>query len=73
VAQLTDQERQEVMCFPEAGKPLPDKYRFQPFEDTRKVELFWNGKTSEVCVRGIVEPGRLGAPRQHPAELADRA
>ena len=33
----------------EAGKPLPDKYRFLLFEDKREVELVWNGKTGEVC------------------------
>lgn len=46
---LTDQERQELFRFIEAGKPLPDKYRFLLFEDKREVELVWNGKTSEVC------------------------
>jgi adenine-specific DNA-methyltransferase len=33
----------------EAGKPLPDKYRFLLFDDEREVELIWNGKTAEVC------------------------
>ena len=46
---LTEQERQEVIRFVEADKPLPDKYRFLLFEDKREVELVWNGKTSEVC------------------------
>ena len=32
----------------EAGKPLPDKYRFLLFKDDREVELLWNGKTNEV-------------------------
>ncbi len=32
----------------EAGKALPDKYRFLLFEDKREVELVWNGKTNEV-------------------------
>jgi hypothetical protein len=32
----------------EAGRPLPDKYRFLLFDDTREVELIWNGKTNEV-------------------------
>jgi len=45
---LTEQERQEVIRFIEAGKPLPDKYRFLLFEDKREVELVWNGKTNEV-------------------------
>lgn len=46
---LTEQEQQEILRFIEAGKPLPDKYRFLLFEDKRVVELVWNGKTSEVC------------------------
>ena len=48
MAQLTPQEQQEVVRFLEAGKPLPDKYRFLLFDDKREVELVWNGKTSEV-------------------------
>ncbi len=50
---LTEQE-QEIIRFIEADKPLPDKYRFLPFEDKREVELGWNGKTNEVC--NIVVP-----------------
>src|SRR2546425_10711563 len=46
---LTDQEQQELLRYVEAGKPLPDKFRFLLFEDKREVELVWNGKTSEVC------------------------
>ncbi|MGI8990770.1 MAG: site-specific DNA-methyltransferase [Bryobacteraceae bacterium] len=45
---LTDQERQEIVRYLEADKPLPDKFRFLLFEDKREVELVWNGKTSEV-------------------------
>jgi DNA modification methylase len=48
MAQLTPAELQEVSRFLEAGKPLPDKYRFILFEDKREVELVWNGKTNEV-------------------------
>ena len=48
MAQLTPQEQQEVNRFLEAGKPLPDKYRFLLFDDKREVELVWNGKTNEV-------------------------
>ncbi len=49
MARLTEQEQQEVIRIVEAGKPLPDKYRFLLFEDKREVELVWNGKTDEVC------------------------
>lgn len=45
---LTEQERQEIVRYLEADKPLPDKFRFLLFEDKREVELVWNGKTSEV-------------------------
>jgi DNA modification methylase len=48
MAKLTEQEQQEIVRFLEAGKPLPDKYRFLLFDDKREVELVWNGKTAEV-------------------------
>ena len=46
---LTEQEKQEIVRYIEADKPLPDKFRFLLFADKREVELVWNGKTSEVC------------------------
>ncbi|MDA8159972.1 MAG: DNA methyltransferase, partial [Desulfobacteraceae bacterium] len=49
MSQLTETEKQEIIRHIEAGKPLPDKYRFLLFDDKREVELVWNGKTSEVC------------------------
>jgi DNA modification methylase len=49
MAQLTEQEKQEIIRFLEADKPLPDKYRFLLFDEKREVELVWNGKTNEVC------------------------
>lgn len=49
MAILTDQEKQDIIRFLEADKPLPEKYRFLLFEDKREVELVWNGKTNEVC------------------------
>lgn len=45
---LTDNEKRDAIKYLEAGKPLPDKYRFLLFNDDREVELLWNGKTSEV-------------------------
>lgn len=48
MARLTDQEQQEVIRFLEAGRPLPDKYRFLLFDEKREVELVWNGKTGDV-------------------------
>jgi len=46
---LTGQEKQEIIRYLEADKPLPEKYRFLLFKDKREVELVWNGKTNEVC------------------------
>ena len=46
---LTPTEKQDIIRFLEADKPLPDKYRFLLFDDKREVELVWNSKTAEVC------------------------
>jgi len=46
---LSDNEIRDIIRHLEAGKPLPDAYRFLLFEDKREVELVWNGKTNEVC------------------------
>ena len=45
---LTDNEKRDIIKYIEAGRKLPDKYRFLLFDDKREVELVWNGKTSEV-------------------------
>jgi DNA modification methylase len=45
---LTDNEIRDINRYLEAGKPLPEKYRFLLFAEKREVELVWNGKTSEV-------------------------
>lgn len=49
MARLTEQEKQEIIRFLEAEKPLPDKYRFLMFDEKREVELVWNGKTNDIC------------------------
>lgn len=46
---LTDNGKRDILKLIDAGKPLPDKYRFLLFDDKREVELVWNGKTNEVC------------------------
>ncbi len=46
---LSDAEKRDLIALIQAGKPLPEKYRFLLFEDKREVELVWNGKTREVC------------------------
>jgi len=69
---LTDIEQREVIKLVEAGKPLPDKYRFLLFDDKREVELIWNGKTDEVC--NIVLPfqviEQIDEPRKEKSEDA---
>src|SRR3989344_1150094 len=49
MTQLTDNEKRDIIKYLEAGKPLPDKYRFLLFKENREVELVWNGKTNEVA------------------------
>ncbi|MGH8042829.1 MAG: hypothetical protein ACREPN_12415, partial [Rudaea sp.] len=46
---LTDAEKRDLTQLIQAGKPLPEKYRFILFADKREVELVWNGKTRDVC------------------------
>lgn len=46
--QLSDNEKRDIQKYIEAGKPLPDKYRFLLFEEKQEVELVWNGKTNEI-------------------------
>ncbi|MEW5949505.1 MAG: hypothetical protein AB1711_08870 [Thermodesulfobacteriota bacterium] len=36
-------EIRDINRYLEAGKPLPEKYRFLLFEDKREVELVWDG------------------------------
>jgi len=69
MAKLTEQEQQEVVRFIEAGKPLPDKYRFLLFDDKREVELVWNGKTNEVT--NIVLPFQTIEQVDEPREEVD--
>lgn len=45
---LTDSEKRDIIKYLEAGKSLPDKYRFLLFNTDREVELLWNGKTDEM-------------------------
>lgn len=45
---LSENEKRDIIKYLEAGKPLPEKYRFLLFKDDREVELVWNGKSNEV-------------------------
>jgi DNA modification methylase len=47
--ELSDQEKRDLVQLIQAGKPLPEKYRFLLFDDKREVELTWAGKTRDVC------------------------
>lgn len=70
---LSDQEKQEIIRYLEADKPLPDKYRYLLFDDKREVELLWNGKTIEVT--NVVLPfqviEQVDEPRVEAAKHAD--
>ncbi len=69
---LTDQERQDILRYIEADKPLPERYRFLLFEDRREVELVWNGKSGDVS--NIVLPFQVIEQVDEPrAEKADEA
>jgi adenine-specific DNA-methyltransferase len=45
---LSEHEIRDITKYLEAGKPLPEKYRFLLFKDKKEVELVWNGKTGDV-------------------------
>ncbi|MFA7194078.1 MAG: site-specific DNA-methyltransferase [Candidatus Paceibacterota bacterium] len=63
---LTGNEKRDVIKYLEAGKPLPDKYRFLLFKDDREVELVWNGKTNEVT--NVVLPFQIIEQIDEPRE-----
>ena len=45
---LTDNEKRDIVRLIEEGKNLPEKYRFLLFDETKQVELTWNGKSDET-------------------------
>ena len=45
---LTDNEKRDAVRLIEEGKNLPEKYRFLLFDESKQVELTWNGKSDEV-------------------------
>lgn len=63
---LTDNEIRDITKYLEAGKPLPEKYRFLLFEEKREVELVWNEKTNEVC--NVVLPFQIIEQIDEPRE-----
>lgn len=66
---LSDNEIRDITKLLEAGKPLPDEYRFKLFEEKREVELVWNGKTNEVT--DIVLPFQVIEQIDEPREEQD--
>lgn len=70
---LNDNEIRDIVKYLEAGKPLPEKFRFLLFEEKREVELVWNGKTNEVT--NIVLPfqivEQIDEPRTEKEETQD--
>jgi DNA modification methylase len=71
MARLTEQEKQDIVRYLEADKPLPDKYRFLLFEEKREVELVWNGKSNEVC--NIVLPFQIIEQVDEPRSEKDKS
>jgi adenine-specific DNA-methyltransferase len=67
---FSDAEKRDLIALIQAGKPLPEKYRFLLFEDKREVELVWNGKTRDVCttVLPFQSLEHVDEPRQEAGE-----
>ena len=45
---LSDNEKRDIVRLIEEGKDLPDRYRFLLFDESKQVELNWNGKNDNV-------------------------
>lgn len=45
---LSDSEKRDICKLIEEGKDLPEKYRFLLFNESKQVELKWNGKSGEI-------------------------
>ncbi len=45
---LTDNEKRDIVKLIEQGKYIPEKYRFLLFDQSKQVELNWNGKSDDV-------------------------
>jgi len=71
--ELSDAEKRDLITLIQAGKALPEKYRFLLFEDKREVELVWNGKTRDVCttVLPFQSLEHVDEPRQEADERRD--
>mgnify|MGYP001307169708 CR=1 FL=1 len=45
---LTDNEKRDVVKLIQESKVLPEKYRFLLFDESKQIELTWNGKSDEI-------------------------
>ena len=70
---LSDAEKRDLIALIQAGKALPEKYRFLLFEDKREVELVWNGKSRDVCttVLPFQTLEHIDEPRKEKTEWQD--
>ena len=69
---LTDNEKRNVVKLIEEGKVLPEKYRFLLFDESKQVELTWNGKSDEIT--NVVLPfqiiEQIDEPRNEEVKMA---
>ena len=45
---LSDSEKRDIYNLIENGKNLPEKYKFILFDESKQVELNWNGKSDHI-------------------------
>jgi site-specific DNA-methyltransferase (adenine-specific)/adenine-specific DNA-methyltransferase len=71
--ELSETEKRDLIQLIQAGKPLPERYRFLLFDDKREVELVWAGKTRDVCtaVLPFQTLEHIDEPRKEAAELEE--
>jgi adenine specific DNA methylase Mod len=69
---LTDNEKRDIVKLIEQGKNLPEKYRFLLFDESKQVELTWNGKLNDITNISlpfqIIE--QIDEPRNEEVKLA---
>ena len=69
---LTDNEKRDITKLIEEGKNLPEKYRFLLFDESKQVELTWNGKSEEIT--NVVLPfqiiEQIDEPRNEEIKMA---
>jgi hypothetical protein len=68
---LSPEERAEIKACLEENRPIPSEYRFKLFEEPKRMELVWKGKTAEICnaVLPFQTVEQVDEPRS--SELAD--